>query len=86
MKSADMYIVCEDEGKIYNLCRRKGVRLQVIKDKEYNPMDEYIINSKYFVFENMIDNDLYKEYFREHILPYIMQVIPSTTILVLKGF
>ena len=35
MKSADMYIVCEDEGKIYNLCRRKGVRLQVIKDKEY---------------------------------------------------
>lgn len=59
----------------------------VIKNKEYDPIkDEYIINSKYFIFENRIDNDLYKEYFREHILPYIMQVIPSTTILVLKGF
>lgn len=46
----------------------------------------WFINDKYIIFENLVDNNTYKEYFRENILPYIMQVIPSTTILILKNF
>ena len=46
----------------------------------------WFINDKYIIFENLVDNNIYKEYFRENILPYIMQVIPSTTILILKNF
>lgn len=47
------------------------------------------INSKVLVMENMVKGDknyLYREYFLNVILPYVMQVIPSTTILVLKGY
>lgn len=47
---------------------------------------KYYINRKWFQIENKINSDLYKEYFRETILPYVMQVIPSTTILILKNF
>ena len=50
--------------------------------------DGYYINSKILVLKNNIgaDNKLYKDYFRQTILPYIMQVIPSTTILILEKF
>ena len=46
----------------------------------------YYLDSKVFIFENKIDNDLYKQYFFDVIVHYLMQVIPSTAILVLKGF
>lgn len=50
--------------------------------------DGYYINSKILVLKNNIgaDNKLYKDYFRQTILPYIMQVTPSTTILILEKF
>ncbi|MCD8208168.1 MAG: hypothetical protein LUD72_09560 [Bacteroidales bacterium] len=46
------------------------------------------INSKVLVFENNLVDPagLYKVYFMNVILPYVMQVIPSTTILILKRF
>lgn len=44
------------------------------------------LNSKVMIFSNLINNSLYKAYFKEVILNYLMQVIPSTTILILKGF
>jgi hypothetical protein len=43
------------------------------------------INSKVLVFENKISNIYYKQYFKDVIMNYLIQVIPSTTILILKG-
>ena len=56
--------------------------------KTHKAEDGYYINSKILVLKNNIgaDNKLYKDYFRQTILPYIMQVIPSTTILILEKF
>ena len=52
------------------------------------------INSKVVCLENCMKSqdgndlgmELFKKYFRRAMLPYIMQVIPSTTILILKNF
>ena len=47
----------------------------------------YYINSKVVkLINNLNTNSVFSEYFKEVILPYIMQVIPSTTILILKNF
>ena len=43
-------------------------------------------NSKVLIMHNNIDNDLYKRYFTDVILEYLLQVIPSTTILILDNF
>lgn len=48
--------------------------------------DVYYLNSKVFVLRNRLDNRYYKGYFMDVILKYLMQVIPSTSILVLDGF
>lgn len=53
------------------------------KEKEYQ---EYYLNSKIVKIQNKRDNLYFKEYFKEVILPYIMQVIPSTTILILENY
>ena len=34
----------------------------------------------------MTNNELFNNFFKKKMLPYIMQVIPSTSILILKGF
>ena len=46
----------------------------------------YYLNSKVVYFKNNIDNEQYKKYFKNVIMKYLMQVIPSTTILILQGF
>lgn len=46
----------------------------------------YYLPSKFLVLKNNIENDLYKVYFKEIILKYLLQIIPSTTILVLENF
>ena len=46
----------------------------------------YYLNSKVVYFTNKIDNKHYKKYFKNVIMKYLMQVIPSTTILILQGF
>ena len=46
----------------------------------------YYLNSKVVYFTNKIDNEQYKKYFKNVIMKYLMQVIPSTTILILQGF
>jgi hypothetical protein len=46
----------------------------------------YYLNSKIITVKNNINNRLYKDYFKEVILPYLMQVIPSTAILKLDNF
>lgn len=71
----------------HNLTDTESDDKVILRNTEYKPLkDDYVLNSKYVVFENKIANDLYKEYFKEHILPYVMQVVPSTSILILKGF
>lgn len=49
---------------------------------------EYHLNSKVFYLVNKVEEDgnEYKKYFKDVILKYLMQVIPSTAILVLIGF
>lgn len=51
--------------------------------------DNYFLNSKILFMTNNTKGDnkgLFKTYFRNIILPYVMQVIPSTTILVLQNY
>ena len=55
-------------------------------DSSDNDTKNYYLNSKVFTITNNIDNDLYKQYFKDVILNYIIQVIPSTTILILENF
>ena len=57
--------------------------------KDYNNVEEiWYINTKVLTITNKVTDNygLYKNYFKTIIMPYIMQVIPSTTILKLKGF
>lgn len=44
------------------------------------------VNSKILTLVNKHPSKLFKKYLKETIMPYVMQVIPSTTILILKGF
>lgn len=46
---------------------------------------DYVLNSKILVFKNNLDNKFFKMYFRDVILPYLIQVIPSTTIIRFVG-
>ena len=45
----------------------------------------YYLNSKILIFHNNIESANYKKYFKNVILNYLIQVIPSTTILVLEN-
>lgn len=44
------------------------------------------VNSKVVRLKNFFDNDFYKEYFHNVIVKYLMQIVPSTTIMILEGF
>ena len=48
--------------------------------------EKYFLNSKVIHFKNLIQGNNYKLYFREVILKYLMQLIPSTTIFIMEGF
>ena len=61
----------------------------ITKSMDKETKEKYYINSKLVMLTNTVRGDekgLYKTYFREKILPYLMQVIPSTTILILRNF
>lgn len=55
-------------------------------ESEYSNRNSYYLNSKIVEITNNIDNNLYRTYFRQVMLPYLLQVIPATTILILKNF
>lgn len=60
-------------------------KIEIIRDG--NEIENYYLNSKVLTITNLRkESDYYKRYFKEVILPYLMQVIPSTTILILKDF
>ena len=53
--------------------------------------NSYYIPSKILIIKNNIDNTqdvsgLYKKYLNKVVLKYLLQVIPSTTILLLENF
>lgn len=48
--------------------------------------EKYYINSKVVHFKNEIHNNEYIRYFFNVIIKYIMQIIPSTSIMILEGF
>ena len=48
--------------------------------------EKYYLNTKTVYIKNNIDNDNFKKYFNDVILNYIIQVIPSTTILIINNF
>lgn len=56
------------------------------KVKGDDALRKYQINSKVLIMRNLNNNVLYKRYFNQIILPYLLQVIPSTTIFVLENF
>lgn len=61
----------------------------ITKKTSKETKDNYYINSKLLILTNTVKGDekgLYKAYFKEKMLPYLMQVIPSTTILILRNF
>ena len=53
-----------------------------------NKDDKYFVklNSKVFIIHNNNENYNFKKYLKETIIPYVLQVIPSTTILKLENF
>ena len=71
------YIIRISSGDSYLYFQKKTV---------YPSVDEYRLNSKIVRMTNMLNNQYYKRYFNSVILPYLTQVIPSTTILVLENF
>ena len=54
-------------------------------DKRRDDGKSYILNDKILIFRNLRNNDRFKRYLKDSILPYVMQVIPSTTILILEN-
>ena len=69
-----------------------GVEYPVREDKVTIDGVEYIVekglklNSKVFIIHNNNENYNFKKYLKETIIPYVLQVIPSTTILKLENF
>ena len=50
-------------------------------DSVYYRKQEYYLPSKLLIIRNRVDSDLYRDYFKKIITKYLLQVIPSTTIL-----
>lgn len=69
--------------KEFNYCKCAEYNKDAVREAKKNI---YYLNSKVVYFENKIDNEQYKKYFKNVIMKYLMQVIPSTTILILQGF
>lgn len=65
-----------------------------LTDDAHNVEKRWFINTKVLTIENKLkinvdsddDKNYFNDYFKSVIMPYVMQVIPSTTILKLKGF
>lgn len=57
--------------------------INLVNNQENNI--NYYLPSKMVILKNNINNEYYKEYLNNVILKYVLQVIPSTTILVLEN-
>ena len=57
-------------------------------EKVVNTFDstKYFLNNKVVVLKNLINNQLHKKFMKDVVLKYVLQVIPSTSILILENF
>lgn len=78
---AKEHIISDNDGNTI-------VNLFDSKVRNNDSKDNYFINSKVLIIKNTLksSNYLYTNYFRQIILPFVMQIIPSTTILILQDF
>lgn len=86
-------LMVEDENSVKNIKFNigkvvknayEGEKIRIISDNDLK--NEYFLNSKVITFTNKrTGSEEYKKYFNNVILKYLMQVIPSTTILILKN-
>ena len=81
LTTKDYKALLEEDKPKYRKCIEYN-RDAVIEAKK----NIYYLNSKVVYFTNKIDNEHYKKYFKNVIMKYLMQVVPSTTILILQGF
>ena len=91
LPNADIQQVQKIEGKyLFDISDAKPSdeehkKIEIIRDG--NEIENYYLNSKVLTITNLRTGSVYyKRYFKEVVLPYLMQVIPSTTILILKDF
>lgn len=76
-------------GKICKADNDNNIILSQNNVTNNDTKDNYFLNSKILFMKNNTKGDtkgLFKTYFRNTILPYVMQVIPSTTILILQNY
>lgn len=78
VKTTDIGNYCELKDLTY-----KTYDLDKIIDLSKNT---YYLNCKVIHFKNKIENNEYKKYFKNVIMNYLMQIIPSTAIFVLENF
>ena len=73
------------------MTRGEGYEDGKVKNLIESDSNVYYIPSKIMIIKNNISNSqdvsgLYKEYLNKVVLKYLLQVIPSTTILLLENF
>ena len=67
--------------------KKYSVVYKVTIDRKDHTVEKGLkLNSKVFIIQNKIGNKYFKKYLKETIIPYVLQVIPSTTILKLENF
>ena len=72
----------------YKIVTEKGEKTyNAIENGEVNKDGHVKLNSKvFFIHNNHTENQYFIKYLKETVLPYVLQVIPSTTILILENF
>ena len=74
-----------DDKKIHKFAK---VLTEGMEEKDYAPTDAEYLNSKVVVFRlkgDLASSNMFRKYFQDVIVHYLMQVIPSTTILILEN-
>lgn len=81
------YEEANDTKLEFKVSKREEAKYDIEDDKKIiTNNDTYYLNDKVIIFKNKIDSNEYKKYFKTVIINYLMQVIPSTAIFVLKNF
>ena len=87
--SIDEYLLDEEwktKAENINYTLSDGEDSDKVKVLIEDDASKYYINRKLFIMKNKLGGDLFKKYFTDVIAKYVMQVIPSTVILVLENF
>lgn len=82
------YEEANDRKLEFDVSKREDAKYDIEDDEKIQIINNntYYLNDKVIIFENKINNNNYKNYFKSVIINYLMQVIPSTAIFVLKNF